>query len=56
MSACHQPVLLGGASNEFRPNGDLLELAGRLRIALEEVDSIERWVAGEAVFAAACIE
>jgi hypothetical protein len=42
--------------NESRLNGDLLELAGALRIALEEVDAIERWAAGEAVFAAACIE
>ena len=42
--------------NESRLKGDLLELTGALRIALEELDSIERWFAGEAVFAAARIE
>jgi Fe-S-cluster containining protein len=42
--------------NESRLKGDLLELTGALRIALEERDSIERWGSGEAFFAPARIE
>jgi hypothetical protein len=34
-------------------NGDLLELSGALRIALEVPDALERWLAGEPVFARA---
>jgi hypothetical protein len=34
-------------------NGDLLELTAALRIALEVPDAVERWLAGEPVFAAA---
>jgi hypothetical protein len=33
--------------------GDLLELSAALRIALEQADAAERWLAGEPVFAAA---
>ena len=33
--------------------GDLLELTAALRIALEEPEAPERWLAGQAVFAPA---
>ncbi len=39
--------------DESRLKGDLLELTRALRIALEEPDSVERWLAGQPVFAAA---
>jgi Fe-S-cluster containining protein len=37
-------------------SGDLLELNAALRIALEVPDAVERWLAGEAVFAAARLD
>jgi Fe-S-cluster containining protein len=41
------------ALNEARLEGDLLELTAALRIAVMFPDAVERWLAGEAVFAPA---